>query len=97
MSYQVTHQSVLHFLKNKSQHAFDIIFLDPPYALNLLSTCLSLLAEWGWCHEQTRIYFEHEAQPSHVPMLPEQWRILHSKTAGKVQYTLAQASSHADL
>ena len=68
---------------------FDIVFLDPPYHLNLLSECFSLL-EQGWLNPQAHIYFEYD-QAINPEDLPKSWRLLHQKKAGHVHYGLAQS------
>ena len=40
--------------------AFDVIFLDPPYALNLWTPLLKLLGTHGLYHKQTLIYAESD-------------------------------------
>ncbi len=67
---------------------FDIIFLDPPYHLNLLPSCFALL-EQGWLKPQAHIYFEHD-QAINPEDLPKSWRLLHQKKAGYVHYGLVQ-------
>lgn len=43
--------------------AFDVIFLDPPYSLDLWSTLLTLLHAHGLIHTQTLIYIEADKPP----------------------------------
>lgn len=48
----------LKYLAKKPSQPFDIIFLDPPYSLNLLEPCLTLLIENGFLKPTTLIYVE---------------------------------------
>lgn len=70
--------------------AFDIVFLDPPYAGGLLNPCLDLLAGRGWLKAGGWIYLE--AREGEVLRLPAGWRLARSKTAGQVGYHLARTT-----
>ncbi|HEY6642076.1 16S rRNA (guanine(966)-N(2))-methyltransferase RsmD [Povalibacter sp.] len=80
----------LRFLGRPSQ-PFDIVFLDPPYASDLLSQVCSKLAE-GWLAREAYIYLESPADRS-LPDLPEGWSLHRSKRAGQVGYYLLRAHS----
>lgn len=68
--------------------AFDIVFLDPPYASGLLGPCVELLESRAWLKPQGLIYLE-APQAAALP-LPASWQLLRSKTAGQVGYHLAR-------
>lgn len=73
----------------KSSEAFDMVFLDPPFAANLLGkTCLAL-ASSGRLGPGARIYLETGAGTG-MPTLPEGWRLTRTKQAGQVRYGLAE-------
>ena len=42
----------------RGRRRFDLVFLDPPYALALLPKALALLAEYGLLNENARIVCE---------------------------------------
>lgn len=66
---------------------FDILFLDPPFADNLLQlTCLRL-EDGGWLRPGALIYIETDAVAG-LPQLPPNWRRLKGKKAGQVEYFL---------
>lgn len=67
---------------------FDIVFLDPPYAANLLNLCFKFL-QGGWLNANTLIYFEH-AKPVGLEEIPNTWQIVREKKAGQIYYYLAQ-------
>ncbi len=73
----------------EKEPAFDIIFLDPPFASVHLPSCLKLLEGSTLVNHQTRIYCE-SAQPLHI--LPQGWQLLKQKTAGDVVYHLMQGA-----
>lgn len=76
---------------NGSASAFDVVFLDPPYASGLLAPCLVLLAARGWLRPDGWIYLE--APAGETPALPAGWEIWRSKTAGQVGYHLARTKT----
>ncbi len=85
---QVVNSDALNFL-TPAATPFDIIFLDPPYALELLPGCCQQLAAGDWLAPEAHIYIE---APSHAPLppLPTGWQLIRSKKAGDVGYHLAR-------
>ncbi|MCP4995565.1 MAG: 16S rRNA (guanine(966)-N(2))-methyltransferase RsmD [Gammaproteobacteria bacterium] len=65
----------------------DIVFLDPPFADDLLAECVSLLQNNGWLSANAVIYIERAVKQSEPP-LPEEWHLLKSNRTGEVVYTL---------
>lgn len=68
--------------------ALDIVFLDPPFAQNLLAPALHALGEHAWLKPSTLIYLEL-ARDQDMPVLPRGWVLSRDKTAGQVRYALA--------
>ena len=66
---------------------FDIVFLDPPFASELLTHAAALLDERHWLKAGARIYLECAAREG-LPPLPASWRPLKAKQAGEVGYHL---------
>jgi len=66
---------------------FDIIFLDPPFADDLLQQACSMVEEGGWLKPDGRIYIEADIAAG-MPQLPSNWRKLKEKSAGQVNYFL---------
>ena len=77
----------IHYLQQKSQHPFDIIFIDPPFNKGLLLPCCEALEENGYLTEQALIYIEMESQLKNLE-LPVNWKRLKEKSAGQVTYQL---------
>ncbi len=69
---------------------FDLVFLDPPFALGLLAPACNLLDRAGWLAPGARVYLETEAR-SNFPPLPVGWVLIRERTAGQVRYGLALA------
>jgi len=84
---QVEHSDAVRFLQGPAQ-LFDIVFLDPPFASDLLTATGRLLEE-RWLVAGALIYVETDAQTG-LPALPEGWKVTKSKQAGAVGYHLIQ-------
>ena len=70
--------------------AFDLVFLDPPFAAGLLAPACDLLARHGWLLPGARVYLE-TAVADGLPLLPSGWEVLRERTAGQVRFALAMA------
>jgi 16S rRNA (guanine966-N2)-methyltransferase len=89
----IVHADAAEFLRGPAA-AFDIVFLDPPYASGLLAPCLQLLEAHGWLKPDAFIYLE--APESEPPPLPATWQLVRSKTAGQVGYHLARKTQNKE-
>jgi 16S rRNA (guanine966-N2)-methyltransferase len=74
------------YLKSEPE-PFDIVFLDPPFAADLLEDLCRLLSEGNWLAEGARVYLEQDRERP-LPEVPDGWTILNEKTAGQVRYAL---------
>lgn len=66
--------------------AFDVVFLDPPFALELWSTLAQQLDAGGWLAPGALIYVESPRDA--VPVLPTRWQVHRQAVAGAVRYAL---------
>ncbi|MGD9163167.1 MAG: 16S rRNA (guanine(966)-N(2))-methyltransferase RsmD [Chromatiales bacterium] len=82
----IVRADALQFLE-QSPTPFNIVFLDPPFAQNLLAALCQRLT-LGWLADGARIYLE-EDNSREFPVLPEGWQWLKQKRAGQVRYGLA--------
>jgi 16S rRNA (guanine966-N2)-methyltransferase len=65
---------------------FDLVFLDPPFALDLWSATANLLEERGWLSPHAWIYVE---SPRDTALsLPATWQLHREGKAGEVGYAL---------
>lgn len=65
---------------------FDVVFIDPPFTLNLWQASIDGLESGGWLAESASIYIESGLDaPYHVPA---NWVLHRDKRAGKVNYRL---------
>lgn len=90
---QVVQQDVCRFLNGPVQ-PFDLVFLDPPFGLDLLSPTCQLLETNAWLADYAKIYVESERKQT-LENLPANWQILKAKTAGEVSYSLLQRQPDA--
>ena len=85
----VRQANALAFLEAPAGKKFDIVFLDPPFAADMLVDLCRLLDEASVLCSGALVYLEEDrARPE--TDLPPGWHILKSKTAGNVRYSLAQ-------
>jgi 16S rRNA (guanine966-N2)-methyltransferase len=82
----VERSDALRYLRTKPE-AFDIVFLDPPYAAGVLGAAARLLDERAWLAPGALIYVESAAGAA-LPALPESWHLAKTKRAGEVGYHL---------
>ncbi len=61
----VIQNNALDYLASQSNTPFEIIFLDPPYRKDLLTSSLSLLKDNSLVKPQTLIYLEHESEQAY--------------------------------
>ncbi len=77
----------LRFLSSSGDGPFDIVFLDPPFAADLQEDLCRLLAAGTLLAESALVYVEQDlAKPA--ADIPDGWRVLKSKAAGNVRYSL---------
>jgi 16S rRNA (guanine966-N2)-methyltransferase len=84
----VYHGDATDYVRESAPAAFDIVFLDPPFADDRLGEVCRRIDESGILAPGGRIYLEQDRAKPEV-VLPERWRILKNKTAGNVRYMLA--------
>jgi 16S rRNA (guanine966-N2)-methyltransferase len=65
---------------------YDLVFLDPPFALDLWATLAQQLEQLGWLADSALIYVE--SARANVPVLPPNWRLHHEGHAGAVRFAL---------
>lgn len=87
-SVTVVHAEASRYLA-ASGEAFDVVFLDPPFAdAAALAACIGGLEEARRLRPQARVYLETDARRP-LPPLPAGWSLVRSRRAGHVGYHLA--------
>ncbi|MDX1490962.1 MAG: 16S rRNA (guanine(966)-N(2))-methyltransferase RsmD [Pseudohongiellaceae bacterium] len=66
---------------------YGVVFLDPPFATNLLEKTVHLLEKSGILRENAYIYLE-SSKPITPAVLPLNWQMLKTKRAGQVHFAL---------
>lgn len=83
----VEHADARKFLDRTPAAAFDIVFLDPPFASSLIDEAATRLEQGGWLTDGALIYVECPAADA-APRVPDGWTLRKTKTAGEVGYHL---------
>lgn len=76
----------LQALAQPAPAAFDIVFLDPPFADALWTPAAAALAAQGWLAPAAWVYLEADSDAA--PGVPSGWQAYRSTTAGAVRGTL---------
>ena len=82
---------VLAHLSRRADLPYDIVFLDPPFAADLLEESCRLLQSNAWLADGAAVYIEQEKRQS-LPPLPDAWQVEKDKRAGNVRYLLVRAA-----
>jgi 16S rRNA (guanine966-N2)-methyltransferase len=82
------YDDALQFVQSAAAGPFDIVFLDPPFAEDLLEDLCRLLAGSGMLAPGARVYLEQERRQARAE-LPAGWQIEKENSAGNVRYSLA--------
>ena len=88
---QVRRLDALAFLKQAPAQPYDVLFLDPPYASDLLTQVLPLLNTCAWLSPSAKIFIEHSAHQAPPALLESgelNWEKLRQGQAGEVSYKL---------
>lgn len=86
----IVHEQALNWLlRQRGGQSFDIVFLDPPFAMPGVAELTSTLESSGLLSEKCWIYLESAAGRV-PPGLPGNWHIHREKSAGEVCYRLYQ-------
>ncbi len=84
-SVMVANSTALSYLRGRAR-SFGLVFLDPPFALQLWTRLARQLEQGGWLTPQASIYVEYARGA--VPDLPANWQVHHSASAGEVGFAL---------
>ncbi len=72
-----------------TDHAFDIILLDPPFSSDLLESCLTILANRAILRPSGLTYVEQAKGQA----VPDGWQVMKSTHAGRVEARLLQLAA----
>jgi len=80
------------YLRRPGAGRFDVVFLDPPFAGEMLGDLCRLLDECGRLKPCARVYLEQDRATPQAE-LPQGWHTDKDKTAGQVRYMLARTGA----
>jgi 16S rRNA (guanine966-N2)-methyltransferase len=89
---KVHETSASRYLQQAGGTPFEIIFLDPPFAADMLPELCRLLEESALIADNARVYIEEDRNQPEFE-LPERWQVLKTKNAGNVRYSLLTVGS----
>lgn len=90
----IVEADTLKWLAQSPTQAFDIAFLDPPFASGWYTNILTLLHDHGWLANDVLLYVESDQPLSELGIAPP-WRLLREKRAGLVYHGLYGIASVA--
>jgi 16S rRNA (guanine966-N2)-methyltransferase len=86
----VFQQHALDYLRDAATGPFDVVFLDPPFAADLVEETCRLLDNRRLLADDALVYLELPRKGA-PPRLPAGWQVEKDKTAGNVRYMLVSA------
>jgi 16S rRNA (guanine966-N2)-methyltransferase len=89
----VVRQDAAGFINGGTASDFDVVFLDPPFAADLLGETCRLLAGSNLLASGALVYLEMERNREEPP-LPVGWQVLKNSTAGNVRYMLVETGGN---
>ena len=85
-NYQLVNKDAVTFLSG-DQDQYDIVFIDPPYKLEIWSEIAEQLVSQDCLSLNALIYIEYPLTAI-KPLLPSKWQLIKEKKAGGVNYCL---------
>ena len=88
----VRRADAVNYLQHPGADQFEIVFLDPPVADDLHGDLCKLLDESSILATDALVYIEEDRAKPEV-VLPPDWQILKTRTAGNVRYSLVKPAN----
>jgi 16S rRNA (guanine966-N2)-methyltransferase len=89
---RIDRADALSFLGRPGDKRYDIVFLDPPFADDLVEECCQLLHSNGWLAENAAVYIEQDKSRP-LPPLPLGWQVKKDKIAGHVRFVFVRVNA----
>ena len=89
--YTIINEDAMMHLAKPIQQSFDLVFLDPPFAKNLLLETIEKLLNNHYINNQSQIYIESEykiTEDNLSPLINSHFKISKQKKSGNVHYCL---------
>lgn len=78
--------------QGNSATPFDVVFVDPPFQLNLWQAVVDALETGGWLADEAIVYIESGRESAY--QVPPNWTLHRDKQAGQVSYRLFYRLHH---
>lgn len=82
---------VLNFLKTPPAKPMNVVFVDPPFRLELVEQTITLLDQNQWVQDGSWVYIETEHDWRGD--VPQHWRLHREKVAGQVAFRLFEVGA----
>ncbi len=87
----IVKDDVLKFLSKRQTQSYSLVFIDPPYGMNLLGPTLEKLLRNDWIHEDSIVTAEVESSAKFAPdEVHENLEVLTERTFGQTRVILWQ-------
>ena len=89
--YTIINEDAMIHLSKPTKQSFDLVFLDPPFAKNLLLQTIDKLSKNNYINNQSQIYIESEykiTEENLSSLINYHFRINKQKKSGNVHYCL---------
>jgi len=83
----VIRQDARSYLNGPAPQPFDIVFLDPPFGLDLLAPAIEVINKGGWLADEALIYVEQAKKTAPVKV-PDAWHLHREGRTGQSHYSL---------
>ena len=83
------------FLAATANEPFDVVFLDPPFALDLWPIVIEQLKSKGWLSQNALVYIETPKR--YTLSVPTGWTMHRKKEAGNIVYALYRVTDQGRL
>ena len=83
----IAHKDTFAYLQQSADTPFDIVFIDPPFDLDLINEACALVEKNGWVASGGAVYCELPAQEQNFAP-PANWQVTRNKQSSGVNYIL---------
>lgn len=84
---EIRQANALTFLEKREGQSYDIVFVDPPFDLELQQRVMDLLVQHGWLSPGAIVYLESTVKQARGSA-PAGWQAYRNKTIGEVRLQL---------
>ncbi|CAL4317803.1 Ribosomal RNA small subunit methyltransferase D [Buchnera aphidicola (Thelaxes suberi)] len=89
---KIVHTNTLKWLNSTNNNSFDIIFIDPPFYLNIINKIITLIYKNNFTKKDSLIYVEFYGSVEDLK-IPKSWKLYKIKMNKKKKYILYKCLS----